>query len=102
MVDADEQSEHMYYRMMGNTGVQVSVLSYGFWATYGIKDRLSGKEGVKTAKELMRIVRNAGVNCFDHAEAYGNPNGEAERIFGIALKDLQEEDLQEAYPLVKS
>ena len=53
MVDADEQSEHMYYRMMGNTGVQVSVLSYGFWATYGIKDRLSGKEGVKTAKELM-------------------------------------------------
>ena len=40
----------------------------------------------------MGIVRNAGVNCFDHAEAYGNPNGEAERIFGVALKVLQEED----------
>ena len=40
----------------------------------------------------MGIVRNAGVNCFDHAEAYGNPNGEAERIFGIALKELQHED----------
>ena len=52
----------MYYRMMGNTGIQVSVLSYGFWATYGIKDRLSGEEGVKTAKDLMSIVRNAGVN----------------------------------------
>ena len=84
--------ENMYYRMMGNTGIQVSVLSYGFWATYGIKDRLSGEEGVKTAKELMRMVRNSGVNCFDHAEAYGNPNGEAERIFGIALQELQEED----------
>ena len=84
--------ENMYYRMMGNTGIQVSVLSYGFWATYGIKDRLSGDEGVKTAKELMGMVRTNGVNCFDHAEAYGNPNGEAERIFGIALKELQEED----------
>ena len=84
--------ENMYYRMMGNTGIQVSVLSYGFWATYGIKHRLSGDEGVKTAKELMRMVRDSGVNCFDHAEAYGNPNGEAERIFGIALKELQEED----------
>ena len=94
MGEADEQSDQMYYRMMGNTGIQVSVLSYGFWATYGIKDRLSGEEGVETAKELMSIVRNAGVNCFDHAEAYGNPNGEAERIFGIALKELEEEDPQ--------
>ena len=82
----------MYYRMMGNTGIQVSVLSYGFWATYGVKDRLSGDQGVSTAKELMQIARDAGVNCFDHAEAYGNPNGEAERIFGLALKELQDEN----------
>ena len=81
--------QEMYYRMMGNTGIQVSVLSYGFWATYGIKERLSGEEGVRTAKDLMTMVREAGVNCFDHAEAYGNPNGEAERIFGIALKDYR-------------
>ena len=86
------EHESMYYRMMGNTGIQVSVISYGFWATYGIKDRLSGDEGVRTAKELMSMVRSAGVNCFDHAEAYGNPNGEAERIFGIALKELQDEN----------
>ena len=85
-------SDNMYYRMMGNTGIQVSVLSYGFWATYGVKDRLQDDEGVEMAKECMKIARNAGVNCFDHAEAYGNPNGEAERIFGIALSELQEED----------
>jgi voltage-dependent potassium channel beta subunit len=78
--------------MMGNTGMQVSILSYGFWATYGVKERLSGDDGINTAKELMTIAREAGVNCFDHAEAYGNPQGEAERIFGIALKQLQEED----------
>ena len=78
--------------MMGNTGIQVSVLSYGFWATYGVKDNLQGKQGIETAIQLLRIARVAGINCFDHAEAYGLPNGEAERIFGIALKQLQEED----------
>ena len=87
-------NDSMYYRMMGNTGIQVSVLSYGFWATYGVKDRLTGDAGVKTAKKLMRVAREAGVNCFDHAEAYGNPNGEAERIFGLALKELQAEDAE--------
>ena len=82
----------MRYRMMGNTGIQVSVLSYGFWATYGVKEKLSGDDGIEMATELLRKCRLAGINCFDHAEAYGLPNGEAERIFGIALKKLQNED----------
>ena len=63
-------SHNMYYRMMGNTGIQVSVLSYGFWATYGVKDRLQDNQGVEMAKECMKIARDAGVNCFDHAEAF--------------------------------
>ena len=82
----------MFYKVLGNTGLHVSVLSYGFWATYGIKDGLSGEKGVEKAKELMKIARKSGINCFDHAEAYGVPNGEAERIFGIALSQLMEED----------
>ena len=82
----------MRYRMMGNTGIQVSVLSYGFWATYGIKEDMKGGEGVERAKDMLRVAREGGINCFDHAEAYGIPNGEAERIFGLALSDLQEED----------
>ena len=77
---------------MGNTGIQVSVLSYGFWATYGVKDNLQGDRGIETAIQLLRIARTAGINCFDHAEAYGLPNGEAERIFGFALRQLQKED----------
>ena len=85
-------AEGMYYRMMGSTGIQVSVLSYGFWATYGVKSDLSGDQGIETAKELLKIARGAGVNCFDHAEAYGTPAGEAERIFGLALSELVEED----------
>lgn len=34
----------MYYRMLGNTGLKVSVLSYGFWATFGSKSSLK-KDG---------------------------------------------------------
>ena len=62
----------MRYRMMGNTGIQVSVLSYGFWATYGVKDNLQGDRGIETAIQL-RIAHAAGINCFDHAEAYDYP-----------------------------
>ena len=59
----DMSSENMYYRMMGNTGIQVSILSYGFWATYGVKNRLQDSEGVEMAKECMKIARNAGVKA---------------------------------------
>ena len=40
----------MYYRMLGNTGLQASVLSYGFWATYGVKDGLTDEDGIAMAK----------------------------------------------------
>ncbi len=82
----------MYYRMLGNTGLQVSVLSYGFWATYGVKDDLNADAGVEMAKRCLSLARKAGVNLFDNAEAYGNPAGEAERIMGEALIQLAAED----------
>ena len=82
----------MYYRMLGNTGLQVSVLSYGFWATYGVKDDLNDAEGIAMAKRCLSLAREAGVNLFDNAEAYGNPAGEAERIMGEALTQLTDED----------
>ena len=88
---ADEPSK-MYYRMLGNTGLQVSVLSYGFWATFGAKSDLSSQAGIDMAKDCLRVARDAGINLFDNAEAYGNPNGEAERIMGAAIKQLQAED----------
>ena len=70
--------------MMGGTGLKVSSLSFGFWATFGVK------EGVDRAVNIMRICRNAGINLFDNAEIYGN--GKAETIMGIALQRLQKED----------
>jgi voltage-dependent potassium channel beta subunit len=84
----------MYYRMLGNTGLQVSVLSYGFWATFGVKEGLTGEEGIEMAKRCMSVARRGGVNLFDNAETYGVPVGEAERVMGEALTRLQDEDAE--------
>ena len=77
-----KNTEQMYYRMLGNTGLQSSVLSYGFWATFGVKDGLTEQEGIAKAKELLHFCKTKGINLFDNAEVYGNPRGEAERIMG--------------------
>ena len=82
----------MYYRMLGNTGLQVSILSYGFWATFGVKDSLMEREGIDEAKKLLALCKEKGVNLFDNAEVYGNPKGEAERMMGQALAELRAED----------
>ena len=82
----------MYYRMLGGTGLQVSVLSFGFWATYGAKAGLMYDEGVAMAKQCLRLARQHGVNLFDNAETYGNPFGAAERVMGEAINQLRQED----------
>lgn len=82
----------MPHRLLGNTGLQVSVLSYGFWATFGVKSDLKDTDGIETAKECLRTARDHGVNFFDNAEVYGQPFGEAERILGAALQELIKED----------
>ena len=82
MVKNNKSENKMYYRMLGNTGLQVSVLSFGFWATYGVKDGLTHDEGVNMAKTCMSQARREGINLFDNAETYGNPAGAAEEIMG--------------------
>ena len=86
--ETKKEEPEMEYRMMGGTGLKVSTLSFGFWATYGVK------EGVDRCVSVMRICRKAGINLFDNAEAYGKEYGDAEIIMGKALKKLQEEDAQ--------
>lgn len=81
----------MPHRMLGNTGLQVSVLSYGFWATFGVKEGLTEEEGVQRAKECLTVARQGGVNLFDNAEVYGSPRGAAEEVMGQAIAELREE-----------
>ena len=92
-MSADDAAAHtMPYRLVGNTGLAVSVLSYGTWATYGAKEDLMGQSGVERCKDCFRTARGAGVNLFDNAETYGEPVGAAEEIMGTAIKELQAED----------
>jgi len=70
----------MEYRRLGRAGVKVSVLSFGSWVTFGTQ------VGEDDAVELMALARDAGVNFFDNAEAYGG--GESERVMGRALARL--------------
>ena len=68
----------MDYRIMGRTGLQLSVLSFGSWVTFHkqIED--------KTADSLMGMAYDAGINFFDNAEGYAL--GESERMMGRVLK----------------
>lgn len=68
----------MEYRKMGNTGLQLSVLSYGSWVTFAkqIDDNASDK--------LMSLAYENGVNFFDNAEIYSR--GESEKMMGRVLK----------------
>ena len=50
MEENDKSDQKMYYRMLGGTGLQVSVLSFGFWATYGVKEGLTNDEGLPWLK----------------------------------------------------
>jgi voltage-dependent potassium channel beta subunit len=70
----------MEYRRLGRSGLQVSVLSFGSWVTFGTQ------MGVEVAGECLAAARDAGVNFFDNAEAYAG--GESERVMGEAIAQL--------------
>jgi voltage-dependent potassium channel beta subunit len=67
----------MEYRLLGDSGLKVSALSFGAWVTFG------PQMNVDTAAECMHAAWEAGVNFFDNAEVYAN--GVAEEIMGEVL-----------------
>ncbi|MCU0438249.1 MAG: aldo/keto reductase [Raineya sp.] len=70
----------MEYRRLGKSGLQVSVLSFGSWLTFG------KQIGDTTAEDLMKIAYDNGINFFDNAEIYAR--GQSEIVMGNALKKL--------------
>jgi hypothetical protein len=68
----------MEYRRLGNSGLQVSSLSFGSWVSF------SKQINDKVAEELMSIAYDKGVNFFDNAEIYAL--GESEKMMGRILK----------------
>jgi voltage-dependent potassium channel beta subunit len=70
----------MLYRHLGNTGIKVSVFSFGNWITG------HSKEVEQIQIDCVKLAWENGINFFDTAEAYGF--GIAEKIMGKALKNL--------------
>ena len=71
----------MQYRRLGNSGLQLSALSFGAWVTFG------DGVGRGVARDLIAAAWDHGVNFFDNAETYAN--GEAERVMGDVIADLR-------------
>jgi len=77
----------METRILGRTGLKVSVLSFGCGAVGGLMVK-------GTAADQERAVAHAmefGINYFDTAPMYGN--GESERNLGRVLKNLNRPNL---------
>ncbi|MBT8063296.1 MAG: aldo/keto reductase [Xanthomonadales bacterium] len=70
----------MQYRRLGNTGLNISALSFGSWVTF------QNQADVDAAVEMMAAAYDAGVNFFDNAQVYAG--GKSEEIMGAALKKL--------------
>lgn len=70
----------MEYRRLGRSGLQVSVLSFGSWVTFG------AQLDTGLARDCISAAWEEGCNFFDNAEAYAG--GESERIMGRAIEEL--------------
>jgi voltage-dependent potassium channel beta subunit len=70
----------MQYRRLGRSGLQVSVLSFGSWVSFG------AQLDTGAAVECLDAAYQGGMNFFDNAEAYAG--GDSETIMGEAIKEL--------------
>src|SRR5882724_8707524 len=80
-----EERTRMEYRPFGRTDLQVSAIGFGCWeigGTYGKIDAAQFQQAVQHAFD-------AGVNCFDTAEAYGM--GASEQALARALGARRQE-----------
>src|SRR5262245_27823848 len=79
-VERMAKQSQMQYRRLGNTGVKVSVLSFGSWVTFNTQ------LDTDLALDCMQAAHDAGCNFFDNAESYAG--GKSEEIMGKALAQL--------------
>ncbi|MGH8963525.1 MAG: aldo/keto reductase family protein [Jatrophihabitantaceae bacterium] len=76
----------MDFRYLGNSGMQISEITYGNWLTHG-----SQIEN-EVATECVKAALDAGITTFDTADVYAN--GKAEQVLGAALKGERRESLE--------
>ncbi|SCG80878.1 Aldo/keto reductase family protein, partial [Micromonospora echinaurantiaca] len=74
----------MTYRRLGDSGLVVSVVGIGC-NNFGRKLDLDGTRAVVDA------ALDAGINFFDTADIYGEPQGGSEELLGQALKGRRDD-----------
>ena len=70
----------MPFRKLGDSGISVSLLSFGSWVTF------AKQMDVAAAKSCIKYAFDHGVNFFDNAEVYSF--GKAEDFMGKAFKQI--------------
>ena len=70
----------MEYRRLGRSGLQVSVLGFGSWVSFG--PQLDGGK----AQDCLQAAYDGGINFFDNAESYAG--GQSETIMGRSIAEL--------------
>ncbi|GAB2480120.1 aldo/keto reductase family protein [Jatrophihabitans fulvus] len=76
----------MDFRYLGNSGLQISEITYGNWLTHGSQI----ENDVATA--CVHAALENGITTFDTADVYAN--GRAEQVLGEALKGERRERLE--------
>jgi L-glyceraldehyde 3-phosphate reductase len=75
----DARYEKMRYRRSGRNGIELPMISLGFWQNFG-DDR-----PLETQRAVMRRAFDLGISHFDLANNYGPPYGAAEVTAGRVL-----------------
>ncbi|CAE6522337.1 unnamed protein product [Rhizoctonia solani] len=84
-MSGQENKKQMTYVRLGNSGLKVSRIILGLMS-YGSKDWAGWVLGEEEAIEHIKTAYDLGIQTFDTANIYSN--GESERIFGKAIKQL--------------
>ena len=72
----------MEYRILGNTGLEVSILSFGASSLGGVFHSIKESEGIKA----VQVAIDEGINLVDVSPYYGNLK--AEMVLGKALREI--------------
>src|SRR6201996_8123578 len=76
----------MDFRYLGNSGLQISEITYGNWLTHGSQVEND------VATQCVRAALDAGITTFDTADVYANTA--AETVLGEALKGERRQSLE--------
>jgi voltage-dependent potassium channel beta subunit len=72
--------QNMPYRKLGDSGVSVSLFSFGSWVTF------NKQMDISATTDCIKYAFDKGVNFFDNAEVYSN--GKAEEMMGESFRKI--------------